>query len=548
MLSAVAWARRGVPARVPTTEEPLDDESDDELPDIPQQTAHDHPQQHDVHDLHDLHDDDPLPSLTGNLMYYKHNQHDPNLTNLDRLDQDYDDESDENDFTIDKTDLMLVGARSDEEFSCVEVLVYQEAVANLYAHHDIPLPPVLPLCLAWIDLRPTHRGGQDASSATDPNSAPRANMLAVGTFAPYIEVYDLDVIDGMLPVAKLGSDTAEAAIRANVAAAAAPGRDKKGKKRGKAGGREVVNGHTDAVMCLGWSELQRNVLASGSADHTVQLWDLAGAHGSSVSALTHHDDKVSALAWHPTEAAVLATAGFDQRAAVVDVRAPSALRYWETGADAEAIAWDPFSSHLLAVSSDDGAVRCFDARQPGAPLWALDAHRTDCTSLSYNPAVPGLLATGSSEKKVKLWSVHDSGSKPRLIATKDLEIGGVFDVKFSPDAPSLLAAGGAKGKLNIWNVLELEEIQKLMPEARAALDDKGVVLGGAVAGMGALDIDSSDDEEAVADGAAAMAGSNDSDDGESEDDGDDGRMVRGGERVRPRPKKKRAARFGSKRR
>lgn len=68
-------------------------------------------------------------------------------------------------------------------------------------------------------------------------------------------------------------------------------------------------------------------------------------------------------------------------------------------------------------------------------------------------------------------------------------------VKFSEDSPALLAAGGSKGKLGIWNTLETEAMQQRLPNAKAALADDGRVLGGAVAGMGALDVNSSDDED-----------------------------------------------------
>jgi len=67
-------------------------------------------------------------------------------------------------------------------------------------------------------------------------------------------------------------------------------------------------------------------------------------------------------------------------------------------------------------------------------------------------------------------------------------------VSFSPDTPSLLAAGGSKGKLGVWNTLEQEAMQQRLPDAQAALDADGKVLSGAVAGMGELNVNSSDEE------------------------------------------------------
>ena len=128
------------------------------------------------------------------------------------------------------------------------------------------------------------------------------------------------------------------------------------------------------------------MLASGSADTTVRLWDLAGNHHQSVLALRHHTDKVPAIAWHTTEHGLLLTASYDKRACVVDVRSPGSVRSWELGAEAdpEAVAWDPHSTHLFSVALEDGTVRCFDARSPGEAVWSLKAHKRAVSSLDYN--------------------------------------------------------------------------------------------------------------------------------------------------------------------
>merc|ERR1712087_998582 len=122
---------------------------------------------------------------------------------------------------------------------------YEEPHDNLYPHHDIPLP-VFPLCLAWLDCRPLNR----LQATTGPSSA--CNMIAVGTFAPQIEVWDLDVLDALEPVAVLGAEGSLAAMDADTAKAAeamaAQGRggggEAAGKKKKKKKKAATAEGHT----------------------------------------------------------------------------------------------------------------------------------------------------------------------------------------------------------------------------------------------------------------------------------------------------------------
>ena len=280
----------------------------------------------------------------------------------------------------------------------------------------------------------------------------------------------------------------------------------------------IGGGHADAVLGLAWNAAFRNVLASASADRTVKIWDLAsvgccggsgvGIDGSAprrstlgsssgplnstspVATFCHHSGKVQAVAFNPADPPVLLTGGFDGTAALVDVRSPagtkssnsSAVPSWKVGADVEALAWDPSSPTDFYVAAEDGVVSCFDARSAGSgakPKFRLSAHTKAATALAFAGAgagsasgssgcvAPGLLATGSTDKKVKLWDV--SGGSPELVSTADLKVGAVFGLGFGgldlsssgggPPRP-LLAAAGAKGTVAVWDVAADEAVAR----------------------------------------------------------------------------------------
>jgi periodic tryptophan protein 1 len=53
--------------------------------------------------------------------------------------------------------------------------------------------------------------------------------------------------------------------------------------------------HAGAVMCLGWNRNFRQLLASGSDDKTVKLWDVQTR--TALHTFTHHREPVRRVLW-----------------------------------------------------------------------------------------------------------------------------------------------------------------------------------------------------------------------------------------------------------
>ena len=382
----------------------------------------------------------------GGAAYYASNKEDPYMAlargtrGAASSSDDDDGASDDDDWDIRPTDLLLASVRSEDDVSALEVWVCEAGgedggPPNVYVHHDVLLA-AFPLCAAWLDCAP---GGASGS------------FVAVGTMDPGVEVWDLGAADAVEPAGVLGPPSA-------APGATASGERKKGARAAKPA-RPASGGHTDAVLGLAWNAEYRNVLASASADETVVVWDVAAAKAA--HALTHHTSKVQAVAWNPADAPVLLSGGFDRRAVLADVRAPgAAAAAWTLGADVEALAWDPAQPTHFYASTEDGVVAAVDARAgPGAaPLFRLAAHDRPTSALAFCPHAPGLLATASTDKRVKLWDV--AGGAPSLVASQDLKVGALFTVGFCADAPGMLAAGGAKGTVAVWDVTATAAVQR----------------------------------------------------------------------------------------
>lgn len=385
---------------------------------------------------YDDEDDDNMKDLLklGLLTVHASNDDDPYVT----LKDDDDVDSEKENHEIKPEDNLIVVGHLDGDAAILEVHVYNPEESTLYVHHDIMLPSV-PLCMEWLNYDPG-----------DQNLKP-SNMLAVGTMNSVIEVWDIDLIDCLEPAYKLG---------------------KKAKKKKKIPGI----GHTDAVLALSWNKQAEHVLASGSVDNTVIIWDLE--HGSVGMQLKDFSDKVQAVQWHYQESQSLLTGSCDSQVRIFDCRSDSSFKSWKLDGEVECVSWDQTSGKPFncLASTDAGTVYYLDARLD-KPLWTLSAHSKACTGMTLSPSCPGCLVTTSVDKTVKVWDI--ASGKPEYIEEKNPRLGVITTLSTCPDAPFIFAMGGdnKENNFNVWDIRESSNVRTRfcarvgLPEDAEVADD-----------------------------------------------------------------------------
>ena len=406
----------------------------------------------------DVHDPEQVAEVFGlaenSLAVFSDNKDDPYITLPDN-----EADSDDEDEMIKPTDCVLVCARAEETQCLLEVCVYDENTCSLYTHHQNYLPE-FPLCLEWMGS--AANGGDDGRLV--------GNYAAVGTFRPEIEIWNLDVHDAVDPIGILGGE-GMAGLRPLTTNSVRKGG--KGKKK-KSKPALVPGSHTAGVLSLSWHPSLSHLLASGSADNTIKLWDINTLE--CVHTHTGSKDKIQSLKWHPSEVSLLLSASLDGNLRLCDVRTEKGVvAKWKLPSDPECLQWRPGSTSLqAALSMEDGSLALWDIRVEGdsssssssssSPLAQFQPHESSTTAFVFNRKDPALVATVSMDASIKLWHWDtDSGSNPECLATRSTGAGSLFSASFfDASAPYLLAVGGEKDVV-LWDISENKSVVEHFP-------------------------------------------------------------------------------------
>ncbi|KAG2388724.1 hypothetical protein C9374_000163 [Naegleria lovaniensis] len=177
-----------------------------------------------------------------------------------------------------------------------------------------------------------------------------------------------------------------------------------------------LKGHTQEGYGVCWSTKKEGLIASGSDDCKVCIWDIFAQQGQI--------DKGSLQPFMTLEG----------HSAVV-----------------EDVAWHRIHDFLLGTVCDDKNLRIFDTRAQSntKPSHVTEAHRAEVNSIDFSPYSEYVLATGSADKTVKLWDMRNLKSELHTLNSHTDE---VFSVSWSPSNETILASCGTDRRVMIWDI------------------------------------------------------------------------------------------------
>jgi WD40 repeat protein len=203
--------------------------------------------------------------------------------------------------------------------------------------------------------------------------------------------------------------------------------------------------HTGEIRELAFDS-NTDVLASGSEDHTVILWDLAKS-GSLSTRLTGHVEPVTAVAFSPDQRFVVSA---DESGSIVFWDRATGMRsgrqIQKQAEPVTSVAFSP-NGRLLATGDFGDRVTLWDVktrRRMGKPF---NGHETVVTSVAFAPDGTSL-ASADAHGAIRIWTIGGSRTAGRALG----EHGGeVTKLAFLPKGDAMLSSG-YDGRVRLWEL------------------------------------------------------------------------------------------------
>ena len=243
----------------------------------------------------------------------------------------------------------------------------------------------------------------------------------------------------------------------------------------------LLNRHARPIGCVALSS--SNLLATGSEDGEIRLWDLAEpAAAQRPRVVATRGFGITAMA-HSENSRWLAEASFDGGVRLWDLNETdlhATVRHLHQGTGSIWAVCFNDDGQWLAAGGQDGLVRLWGTLDPGQPAVVLDGHQHPICSLVF---CGGRLAAGSHDGSVRVWNLLDLNASPLVLRG---QFGSVRSLAFSSDGRWLVTASVDDTIARLWDLtssapskqtVELRSHESAISAVTTTPDDRFVITG-----------------------------------------------------------------------
>jgi WD40 repeat protein/transcriptional regulator with XRE-family HTH domain len=254
--------------------------------------------------------------------------------------------------------------------------------------------------------------------------SPGGQMFAAGTATNEVRLWQ---IDGLIPLLTGQQSNPQTQLS--------------GVKEGSSLPQVITQGHTDEIRAIAFDPTGR-LLASGSEDQTIRLWDTGT--GVCLAVLVGHTDWIRSIAFSP-DGHLLASCSEDQTVRLWNVETGTCCQILHGHTKrVRSIAYSP-QGNLLASGGDDNTICLWDT-QTWQCSTIQQAHSNYVRMLTFHPS-GGILASGSEDTTIRLWHMPTG----TYLTTLHGHTQRISALTFTAEG-ALLASGSYDLTIRLWDI------------------------------------------------------------------------------------------------
>lgn len=217
-------------------------------------------------------------------------------------------------------------------------------------------------------------------------------------------------------------------------------------------------GNEGIIYCLSWSPSELNSIAASTSKKGAFIWDMQ--KGKVSQRFTEHkaDANIYSIAWNQKNVQRIATAGSDCFCIIHQIDGKVVMKYPHPlavfGCD-----WSPHHADILATGCADKNVRVFYlVTNSEKPVKVYSGHTAKVFQVKWSHLREGILVSGSDDGTIRMWD-YTQDSCIRLFQGHTAPVRGLV---WNPEIPYLLVSGSWDCSIRVWDTRDGACLDRMM--------------------------------------------------------------------------------------